>query len=112
MSDSHRFTDVGNTVQSASSSKISFGTDLKNLSKKYNERTVVIKKKTGIGRVKKIGRYPWLMDNDCLREISSIGPRINPRIIGARGQFIFLIKYPTMPNTIATHTSKRVLRGE
>jgi hypothetical protein len=65
-----------------------------------------------MGRLKKIIREPLLIDKDWRKYFSNRSPRMNPRINGARAQFLFLMIYPNPPNPMATQTSKSVFLGE
>ena len=52
------------------------------------------------------------MEIDCLREVSAMGPKINPKTSGAAGQFLFERNQPIRPKMMQTHTSNILFRME
>ena len=58
------------------------------------------------GRVKKLITFPSDMTSALLRLSSTIGPKINPRTIGAGGIPSFLMLYPINPKMIRIRMSK------
>jgi hypothetical protein len=77
-----------------------------------DRRAVRAIKNIEMGRLKKINGDPLLMDKDWRKYFSNRSPKMNPRIRGARAQFLFLMMYPKPPKPSATQTSNSVFLGE
>lgn len=66
-------------------------------------------KKIEIGDWKNIEHFPPDIIRALRKLLSARGPKINPNTAGEAGISILSIKYPAIPATIITPTSKKLL---
>jgi hypothetical protein len=65
-----------------------------------------------IGRRKKMVQSFWKLIIVVMKEFSAIGPRIDPRTMGAMGNLILSKMYPTIPNATMSQRSDKLFRIE
>ena len=65
-----------------------------------------------IGRRKNMVQSFWKLIIVVMKEFSAIGPRIEPKTIGAMGNLILSKMYPTIPNATMSQRSDKLFRIE